>query len=43
MDEMPLIPMFTDVDIWVQNENVRGVQVDPLGFVDLKWAEIVQK
>jgi len=42
MDDMPLIPLFTDVDIWVQNEKVKGVQVDGLGFIDLKWAEIVQ-
>ncbi|WP_305883389.1 peptide ABC transporter substrate-binding protein [Brevibacillus ruminantium] len=42
MDEMPLIPMFTDVDVWVQSDKVKGVQVDPLGFVDLKWAEMIQ-
>lgn len=42
MDDMPLIPLFTDVDIWVQNDKVKGVQVDGLGFIDLKWAEIVQ-
>ncbi|CAM5780468.1 peptide ABC transporter substrate-binding protein [Brevibacillus borstelensis] len=42
MDEMPVIPMFTDVDVWVQNDKVKGVQVDPLGFIDLKWAEIVK-
>ncbi|CAM5780453.1 MULTISPECIES: peptide ABC transporter substrate-binding protein [Brevibacillus] len=40
MDEMPIIPLFTDVDVWVQKEKVKGVQVDGLGFVDLKWAEI---
>lgn len=42
MDEMPLIPLFTDVDVWVQSEKVKGVQVDGLGFIDLKWAEMVQ-
>ncbi|MEJ8547584.1 peptide ABC transporter substrate-binding protein [Brevibacillus borstelensis] len=40
MDEMPIIPLFTDVDVWVQKDKVKGVQVDGLGFVDLKWAEI---
>ncbi|KQL43451.1 ABC transporter substrate-binding protein [Brevibacillus choshinensis] len=42
MDAMPVIPLFTDVDIWVQNDKVKGVQVDGLGFIDLKWAEMVQ-
>ncbi|RNB83514.1 peptide ABC transporter substrate-binding protein [Brevibacillus panacihumi] len=42
MEDMPLIPLFTDVDIWVQNDKVKGVQVDGLGFIDLKWAEITQ-
>ncbi|MDF2679741.1 MAG: transporter substrate-binding protein [Brevibacillus sp.] len=42
MDEMPLIPLFTDVDVWVQSDKVKGVQVDGLGFIDLKWAEMVQ-
>ncbi|RNB81436.1 peptide ABC transporter substrate-binding protein [Brevibacillus nitrificans] len=41
MDEMPLIPLFTDVDVWVQSEKVKGVQVDGLGFIDLKWAEML--
>jgi len=42
MDDMPLIPLFTDVDIWVQSDKVKGVQVDGLGFIDLKWAEMVE-
>lgn len=42
MDAMPVIPLFTDVDIWVQSDKVKGVQVDGLGFIDLKWAEMVQ-
>ncbi|USG66314.1 peptide ABC transporter substrate-binding protein [Brevibacillus ruminantium] len=42
MDAMPVIPLFTDVDVWVQNDKVKGVQVDPLGFIDLKWAEITE-
>ncbi|MGG4452533.1 peptide ABC transporter substrate-binding protein [Brevibacillus porteri] len=42
MDAMPLIPMFTDVDIWVQSDKVKGVQVDGLGFIDLKWAEMTE-
>lgn len=42
MDAMPVIPLFTDVDVWVQSDKVKGVQVDGLGFIDLKWAEITQ-
>ncbi|RNB55678.1 peptide ABC transporter substrate-binding protein [Brevibacillus gelatini] len=42
MDAMPVIPLFTDVDVWVQNDKVKGVQVDGLGFIDLKWAEMVE-
>ncbi|ATF10981.1 peptide ABC transporter substrate-binding protein [Brevibacillus sp. HB1.4B] len=42
MDAMPLIPMFTDVDVWVQSDKVKGVQVDGLGFIDLKWAEMTE-
>jgi oligopeptide transport system substrate-binding protein len=42
MDEMPVIPLFTDVDVWVQSDKVKGVQVDPLGFIDLKWAEMTE-
>lgn len=42
MNDMPLIPLFTDVDIWVQSDKVKGVQVDGLGFIDLKWAEKVE-
>lgn len=42
MDAMPVIPLFTDVDVWVQSDKVKGVQVDGLGFIDLKWAEMVE-
>ncbi|WP_134685663.1 peptide ABC transporter substrate-binding protein [Brevibacillus migulae] len=40
MDEMPVIPIFNDVDVWAQSDKVKGVQVDGLGFVDFKWAEM---
>ncbi|MFY0544532.1 peptide ABC transporter substrate-binding protein [Brevibacillus sp. H7] len=42
MDEMPVIPIFNDVDVWAQNDKVKGVQVDGLGFIDFKWAEKVE-
>ncbi|WP_139490990.1 peptide ABC transporter substrate-binding protein [Brevibacillus dissolubilis] len=38
MDEMPIAPVFTDVNAWVQNDKLKGVQVDPLSFIDFKWA-----
>ncbi len=37
MEEMPLTGIFSDVNAWVQNEKVKGVQVDPLGYIDFKW------
>lgn len=40
MDEMPIIPIFTDVDVWVETDKVKGIRVDPLGFIDFKWAEM---
>jgi len=40
MDEMPVIPIFNDVDVWAQSDKVKGVQVDGLGFIDFKWAEM---
>ncbi|TRY27565.1 peptide ABC transporter substrate-binding protein [Brevibacillus sp. LEMMJ03] len=38
MDEMPLTGIFSDVNAWVQNDKVKGVQIDPLSKIDFKWA-----
>ncbi len=40
MDEMPLIPIYYFTDVYVKNDNVKGVVMDPLGFVDFKWASM---
>ncbi|MFY0546132.1 peptide ABC transporter substrate-binding protein [Brevibacillus sp. H7] len=37
MEEMPLTGIFSDVNAWVQSGKVKGVQVDPLGYIDFKW------
>ncbi|HZG14572.1 MAG TPA: peptide ABC transporter substrate-binding protein [Candidatus Bathyarchaeia archaeon] len=38
MDEMPLTGIFSDVNAWVQSEAVKGIQIDPIGYIDFKWA-----
>lgn len=40
MDEMPVAPIYFYTNAWVQNESVKGVVMDGLGFVDYKWAYI---
>ncbi|MCM3079373.1 peptide ABC transporter substrate-binding protein [Brevibacillus invocatus] len=38
MEEMPLTGIFSDVNAWVQSDKVKGVRIDPLSKIDLKWA-----
>jgi len=38
MDEMPLTGIFSDVNAWVQSDKLKGVRIDPLSKIDLKWA-----
>jgi len=38
MEEMPLTGLFSDMNTWVQSDKVKGVRIDPLGKLDLKWA-----
>ncbi|MGC5325306.1 peptide ABC transporter substrate-binding protein [Brevibacillus sp. SYSU BS000544] len=40
MDEMPVVPIYFTTYSWVKADNVKGVVVDGLGFVDWKWATI---
>ena len=40
MDEMPIAPIYFYTQSWVQNENVKGVQITGLGDVDWKWAYV---
>lgn len=37
MDEMPVTGVYSSVNSWVQNDKVKGVTVDPLGYIDFKW------
>lgn len=38
MEDMPVTGIFSDVNAWVQSDKVKGVRIDPLGKIDLKWA-----
>lgn len=38
MDDTPVIPLFFGVFAWVQNPNLKGVIVSPLGFFDFRHA-----
>ncbi|CAM3239289.1 peptide ABC transporter substrate-binding protein [Brevibacillus invocatus] len=40
MDEMPIAPIYFYRQSWVQNENVKGVQITGLGDIDWKWAYV---
>lgn len=37
MDEMPVTGIYSSVNSWVQSEKVKGITVDPLGYIDFKW------
>jgi oligopeptide transport system substrate-binding protein len=40
MDEMPVAPIYFYTNAYVKKENVKGVVLDALGFVDWKWASV---
>jgi oligopeptide transport system substrate-binding protein len=40
MEEMPAAPIYFYTQSWVKKDNVKGVIIDGLGFVDWKWATI---
>lgn len=42
MDEMPLAPIYFYTHVWVNQENVKGIEVDPLGTVQFKWGYITE-
>lgn len=37
MEEMPVTGVYSSVNSWVQNDKVKGITVDPLGYIDFKW------
>ncbi|MEK5443724.1 MULTISPECIES: peptide ABC transporter substrate-binding protein [unclassified Fredinandcohnia] len=38
IDEMPIAPVYFYTNNWVQNDNLKGVVISPLGDVQYKWA-----
>jgi oligopeptide transport system substrate-binding protein len=40
MEEMPAAPIYYYTHSYVKSDNVKGVVLDGLGFVDWKWADI---
>ncbi|WP_099354204.1 peptide ABC transporter substrate-binding protein [Fredinandcohnia onubensis] len=38
IDEMPIAPIYFYTNNWVQNDNLKGVVISPLGDVQYKWA-----
>ncbi|WP_232699947.1 peptide ABC transporter substrate-binding protein [Brevibacillus daliensis] len=38
VDEMPIVPIYFDSNLWLQDKNLKNVIVDPLGNIDFKWA-----
>lgn len=37
MEQMPVTGIYSSVNSWVQNDKVKGITVDPLGYIDFKW------
>lgn len=37
MDEMPVTGIYSSVNSWVQSDKLKGITVDPLGYIDFKW------
>ncbi|MGZ0050556.1 peptide ABC transporter substrate-binding protein [Brevibacillus gelatini] len=38
MEEMPVIPLYYYANNWVQDEKLKGIVIDELGYIDFKWA-----
>lgn len=38
MEEMPIAPIYSYTDHWLQNEKLKNVVIDSVGVVDFKWA-----
>ncbi|WP_432774890.1 peptide ABC transporter substrate-binding protein [Brevibacillus gelatini] len=38
MEEMPVIPIYFHANNWVQDEKLKGIVMDDLGYIDFKWA-----
>ncbi len=42
-DEMPIFPIYHFQMAYVQNENLQGVMISPLGEVDFRYAQLANK
>ncbi|QRG66619.1 peptide ABC transporter substrate-binding protein [Brevibacillus choshinensis] len=42
MNEMPVTGIYSSVNSWVQSDKLKGITVDPLGYIDFKWGYMEQ-
>lgn len=42
MDEMPIAPIYFYTNVWLNKDNVKDVDVSPLGVIQLKWGYIAE-
>lgn len=43
MDAMPIAPVYFYTNVWVNKENVKNIEVSPLGVIQYKWGYIVEE
>ncbi|USG64188.1 peptide ABC transporter substrate-binding protein [Brevibacillus ruminantium] len=43
MDEMPLVPIYFNTKVFMDQPNVKGILRHPVGTLDYKWAEVQKK
>lgn len=43
MDDMPLVPIYFNTKVFMDQPNVKGILRHPVGTLDFKWAEITKK
>ncbi len=40
MEEAPIIPIHFYNQVYLQKEGVKGIVRHPVGYIDLKWAQV---
>jgi dipeptide transport system substrate-binding protein len=43
MDDMPIVPIYYNTRVYMQQPNVKGILRHPVTAIDYKWAEILKK
>jgi len=43
MDDMPLVPVYFNTKVFMDQPNIKGILRHPVGTLDYKWAEIEKK